>query len=50
MFDARPTPPYALDLSRRIWNLRARADRGEAVDTELKAALAERDAYRCRDV
>jgi hypothetical protein len=48
--EALPTPPYALALSRRIWNLRAAAERGEAVDAELAAAIAERNAYRCRDV
>lgn len=46
----RPTPPAALELSRRIWNLRARSERGEAVAAELKAALADLQAYRCRDV
>ena len=45
-----PAPPYALALSRRIWNLRARAERGENVAAELAAAIAERDAYRCRDI
>jgi hypothetical protein len=35
---------------RRIWNLRVRAERGENVAGELAAAIAERDAYRCRDI
>jgi hypothetical protein len=45
-----PERPLALELSRRIWNLRAAADRGEDVERDLKAALAERAAYRCREI
>lgn len=52
MLDPRTPPcsPYAMALSRRIWNLRAAAERGEDVTAELAAALAERDQHRCRDV
>ncbi len=45
-----PIPSFALELSRRIWNLRARSDRGEDVSAELAAAIAARAQYRCRDV
>ena len=44
------SPPEALALSRRIWNLRARSERGEDVAEDLKAALADLQIYRCRDV
>jgi hypothetical protein len=37
-------------LSRRIWNLRARAERGEAVEGELADAILARNLARCRDV
>ena len=47
---ARPPPPAALELSRRIWNLRAREERGENVAAELACALADLAIYRCRDV
>ncbi len=50
MIFTSPPLPLALELSRRIWNLRARDERGEDVRDALAAALAERTAYRCRDV
>ncbi len=43
---AAPAPPYVLHLSRLIWNLRARAERGEPVARELLLALAERERLR----
>jgi hypothetical protein len=43
-------PPYVLYLSRRVWNLRARLERGENVASDLEVALAEVKAFRCRDV
>lgn len=45
-----PVSPYAMALSRRIWNLRVALDRDEPVAAVLDAALAERNRHRCRDV
>lgn len=33
-------------LSRKIWNLRARAEKGEKVAAKLAAALKERNEYQ----
>jgi len=37
-----------LQLSKAIWNLRARFERGEPVANELFIALLIRERYRCR--
>ena len=41
-----PMPPSHLELSKRIWNLRAKAERGLDVQQALADALGERDQIR----
>ena len=41
-----PMPPSHLELSKRIWNLRAQAERGLDVQQALADALGERDQIR----